>query len=182
MILLVPALLLLLAPVVTTPVAVTVDPAPVAASVDPVVARLIESHLEFLASDDLGGRETGTVQSLMTGQYVAAQMREAGLEPAAGEGSYLQSYPLEANRLQREGTSLVLTAASGPRELRFADDFALRGYTATGFDLTAECVFAGHGLVSEKLGVDEYAGLDVTGRWVVVLEGSPKGRDRKSVV
>jgi hypothetical protein len=180
MILLVPFLLATLAPAATI-----VDPAPVApvaatpvaATVDPVVARLIESHLEFLASDDLGGRETGTVQSLMTGQYVASAMREAGLEPAAGDGGFLQSYPLEASRLQREGTSLVLTTAAGPRELHFADDFALRGYTASGFDLTGECVFAGHGLVSEKLGVDEYAGLDVTGRWVVVLEGSPKGRD-----
>jgi hypothetical protein len=153
------------------------DPHPAPAPVDPLVARLIESHLEFLASDDLGGRETGTVQSLATGQYVASAMREAGLQPAAGEGSFLQSYPLEADRLNREATHLTLTTASGPRELKFADDFALRGFNSTGFDLNAECVFAGHGLVSEKLGVDELAGLDVTNRWVVVLEGAPTGRD-----
>jgi Zn-dependent M28 family amino/carboxypeptidase len=153
------------------------DPHPAPAPVDPLVARLIESHLEFLASDDLGGRETGTVQSLATGQYVASAMREAGLQPAAGEGSYLQSYPLEADRLDREATHLTLTTASGPRELKFADDFALRGFNSTGFDLNAECVFVGHGLVSEKLGVDELAGLDVTNKWVVVLEGAPKGRE-----
>jgi hypothetical protein len=163
------------APAVVAPALVA--PGPVAPAPDPVVTRLVEAHLQFLASDDLGGRETGTMQGLITGQYVASAMREAGLEPAGENGGYFQSYPLETNRLQRDASHLTLTAASGASELKLGEDWALRGYTSAGFDLDAEVVFVGHGLVSEAAGIDEYAGLDVGGRFVVVLEG-PGGRER----
>jgi hypothetical protein len=166
------------APVGPAPMPVAPAPAPPAPAPDPVVERLVEAHLQFLASDDLGGRETGTMQGLITGQYVASAMREAGLLPAGENGGYFQSYPLETNRLQKDASHLTLTAASGASELKLGEDWALRGYTSAGFDLDAEVVFAGHGLVSEAAGLDEYAGLDVGGRFVVVLEG-PGGRERE---
>jgi hypothetical protein len=166
------------APAPVAPPAAPVAPAPPAPAPDPVVERLVEAHLQFLASDDLGGRETGTMQGLITGQYVASAMREAGLEPAGENGGFLQSYPLETNRLQKDASHLTLTAAGGASELKLGEDWALRGYTSAGFDLDAEVVFAGHGLVSEAAGLDEYAGLDVGGRFVVVLEG-PGGRERE---
>lgn len=157
----------------------TPAPAPAPAP-GPEVARLIESHLQFLASDDLGGRETGTVQSLATGQYVASAMREAGLLPAAGDGGFLQSYPLEADRLQHDGTTLTLTGPGGAasaHDFKLGEDWALRGYNSAGLDVSAACVFAGYGLVNETAGLDELAPLDVSGKFVVVLEGGPKGRD-----
>jgi len=165
-----------LLPLVLLVLGCTLPPTPAApVGPDPEIARLVEAHLQFLASDDLGGRETGTVQSLATGQYVAAAMREAGLEPAAGDGGFFQSYPLEANRLDAASARLTVMGASGPQEFKFGENWALRGYNSGGFDLTADCVFAGHGLVSEEAGLDEYAGLDVTNKFVVVLEGAPKG-------
>jgi Peptidase family M28 len=180
-----PCLLVLLscaAPSVAAPAAAPVAPVPVVAPApeppapDPAVERLVEAHLQFLASDDLGGRETGTVQGLVTGQYVASALREAGLEPAGEDGGFFQKYPLERNRLEKEAARLELLAASGGGELKLGDDWALRGFTSTGFDLQAEVVFAGHGLVSEEQKLDEFAGLDVAGRFVAVLDG-PRGRD-----
>jgi len=158
-------------------VAPVAPPAPPATPLDPAFERLIESHLQFLASDDLGGRETGTVQGLVTGQYVASAMRQAGLQPAGEEDGYFQKYPLETNRLQKEAANLQILAGGGETELKLGEDWALSGFTSAGFDLTGGAVFAGHGLVSAEAGVDDYAGLDAAGRYVVVLEGRPRGRD-----
>src|SRR5262245_34145921 len=164
-----PAPVAMPAPVAAAPLA------PVAPAPDPVVERLVEAHLQFLASDDLGGRETGTVQGLVTGQYIASAMREAGLQPVGEEGGFFQAYPLETNRLQKENSHLTIGAAGAGSELKLGEDWALRGYTSAGFDIDAELVFVGHGLVVEG-GLDEYAGLDVGGRFVVVLDG-PRGRE-----
>ena len=142
------------------------------------VARQIEAHLRFLACDDLGGRETGSVQSLATAQYVAAVFRAAGLEPAGEDGDYLQPYALQGRHLDLDALSLTSTAADGTTH-RFVpkEDFVLSGFGAEDFDLSGGLVFAGQGLVDEKAGVDDYAGLDVKGRWVVVLDGRPDGRN-----
>lgn len=142
------------------------------------VSRLVDAHLEFLASDDLGGRETGTVHSQITGQYVASVFRAAGLSPGAKDGSYLQSYPMEAISVVLEETLLVVVGADGaPSEpLALFDDFVLRGLGANGADLAAGVVFAGYGIVSEKEGVDEYAGLDLAGRFALVLDDRPPER------
>ncbi len=168
----IPSLLLLLA--CAAPAAVSAGPAP--GAVDPAVVRQIDAHLQFLASDDLGGRETGTLQGLVTGQYVAAAFREAGLQPA-GEDGWFQRYPLETNWLVKDQARLVLAAGGGEAALVLGRDWAVRGYASTGFDLSAGLVFAGHGISAPEKGVDHYAGLDVTGRFVVVLDGRPAGRD-----
>jgi hypothetical protein len=152
------------------------------------VERRLDAHLNFLASDDLGGRETGTVHARVAAQYVAAVFRSGGLLPGGEGGSYFQRYPLEANRLVPEGTSLTVTGtvtgtASGSATpqgealaLRLFEDYVVRGYTTEGFDLAGDVVFADYGLVSEAAGVDEYAGLDVAGRFVLAFAGRPAGR------
>lgn len=141
------------------------------------VARHIDAHLEFLASDDLGGRETGTVQSLITAQYVASVFRSAGLAPAGENGGWFQQYPLSANRLVTEETTLRLSG-KGADTIAFTvfDDYLVRGYTNQGFDLAGDVVFADYGIVSESAGVDDYAGLDVKGRFVLAFDDHPKGR------
>jgi len=142
------------------------------------VPRLIDAHMEFLASDDLGGRETGSVHSQITGQYVASVFRAAGLEPAGDDGGYLQSYPMSANRTVLDETRLVVSSADGVESspLELFDDYLARGLGSTGADLSAGVVFAGYGIVSANDDVDEYAGLDVAGKWALVLDGRPPER------
>ncbi|MGQ0553438.1 MAG: M28 family peptidase [Planctomycetota bacterium] len=151
--------------------------APAAAPSTAAIARRVDAHLEFLASDDLAGRETGTVQSKITGQYVAAAYRTAGLLPG-GEDGYFQKFPLSSNRLDAERTSATLSAAGqAPATWKIFQDFVLRGYGDRDQNLEAELAFAGFGLVSEAHGVDEYGSLDVRGRIVVVLDGRPPLRN-----
>jgi Zn-dependent M28 family amino/carboxypeptidase len=144
------------------------------------VARRLDAHVQFLASADLGGRETGTVHALVTAQYVASVFRSIGLQPAGEEGGWFQHYPLQANRLVPEGTSLTVSAEQADAlPLRLFEDYLVRGYTTQGFDLAGEVVFADYGIVSEAEGMDDYAGLEVAGRFVLALDGRPKVANRE---
>ena len=147
-----------------------------AADPDAQIRRLIDAHIEFLGSDDLGGRETGTVESLVTAQYVAAAFRAAGLKPGGENGGWFQSYPMESNRVVLDEARLVLHANGGDTTLELFDDYLLGGYGGEGFALQGEAVFAGYGIVDAEAKVDDYAGLDAQGRFVVVLDGRPADR------
>ena len=164
-----PALVALLALSVATPRAAAQD-----MSVVPV-EDVVAAHLGFLASDALGGRETGTLQGDITAQYVAAAFRAAGLEPAGDPGSFLHAYDLETSQLDRHGTALVLSGAAGDHGFVLGEDFAVRvgGSTAHG---EGGVVFAGYGLVDADQGLDDYAGLDVEGKVVLALMGAPEGK------
>ena len=140
------------------------------------IRRLIDAHIEFLGSDDLGGRETGTVQSLVTAQYIAAAFRAAGLQPGGEQGSWFQSYPMESNRVVMDEARLVLHANGGEATLELFDDYLLGGYGGEGFALQGEAVFANYGIVDADSKTDDYAGLDPQGRFVVVLDGRPADR------
>jgi hypothetical protein len=143
------------------------DPHPAPAPVDPLVARLIESHLEFLASDDRGGRETGTVQSLATGQYVAAQMRRRA-RAAAGEGGFPRSAEATA-------CSARARARAHARPVRASRTSPTRcAATPAGFDLTAECVAATDSSPRSWAWTSTPAS---TSRALGGAQGRPKGRD-----
>jgi len=138
--------------------------------------RRIEAHLAFLASDALGGRETGTVHGQITAAYLAAQLHSFGLQPAGDDGSYLQAYPLVRTWLDIDNLLLEVVAPDGTRtSFKALDDYAVRDSGAQGCALEAEVVFAGHGLVHAESGLDEFAGLEVEGRFVLVFADSPSG-------
>jgi hypothetical protein len=141
------------------------------------VRALLDGHMEFLASDELGGRETGTVHSEVTCRYVASAYRHAGLVPGGTDGGWLQHYPLEAQRLDIDSARFAFTKGGEPSALTLLQDWLVSGYGSTDVDLAGGAVFAGHGVVSERAGVDEYAGLDVQGKLVLVLSGRPEDRD-----
>jgi len=136
----------------------------------------IHAHMAFLASDQLRGREAGTADFDIAAAYVASQMEQLGLKPLGGDGkSYVQPVPLLSFRAADPG-ALVLKDAQGKSEpLKFGEDYLVRGspFGAT-VKLTAPLVFAGFGVVAPEHGRDDYAGLDVRGKIVVLLAGAPK--------
>jgi hypothetical protein len=138
--------------------------------------RQVEGHLAFLASDAMGGRDTATVQGAITAQYMASQLYALGLEPAGDDGSFQQTYPLVVSGLDMSGLRFDVLADEERRESFVPeDDYAVSGFGGAGCEVDAPVVFAGHGLVHEASGVDDYAGLDVEGKFVMVLSGTPQG-------
>lgn len=136
----------------------------------------LEADVRFLADDKLEGREAGTRGYDISAMYVAEKFRSLGLEPGGGDGTYLQQVPLREDRLDPEGRA-SLTIGDGDAQINLIEDedyvvFSTARFTEVAVE--APAVFVGFGLVSEKHGRDDYAGLDVNGKFVIQLIGAPK--------
>lgn len=134
----------------------------------------IKAHMTFLADDTLEGREAGTRGYDIAANYVAAQYALLGVKPAGDKGSYLQRVPLLAFRPSGEGAVSVTGADGAAVALKYGEDY-LPNAQAQAADLTVEAplVFVGFGIVDATRGRDDYAGLDVKGKIVVMLTGAP---------
>jgi hypothetical protein len=137
--------------------------------------QAVRAHVTFLADDLLEGRDTGTRGYDIAANYVAAQFIAMGLKPAAPDGSFFQKLTVREARL--EGTP-SLTLSYGGKDTVLADtaQVLLRpSLTDKAVATSAPLVFAGFGFDRPDLGFNDYKGLDVKGKIVVVLSGFPKG-------
>ena len=135
--------------------------------------QAIRAHMRFLADDLLEGRRTATRGYDIAARYVAARFEELGLEPAGTGGGYFQPVPLLEMTTVDAECSLTLLRRDGRKvELEYGPDFLVRS-AAEESSVTAPVVFAGFGVTAPELGYDDYAGLDVRGKIVAILLGSP---------
>lgn len=126
-----------------------------------------EMHLRFLAADEMLGRKTGEITNNVAARYIAEQFRYLGLKMPEGQSSYLQTVPFKNSKPATEGVITTDTAT-----LKIVDDFLV--LESKGVDLKdAPVVFANYGWVDEKEGYDDYKGLDVKGKVVIVALGTP---------
>lgn len=137
-------------------------------------AEIIKTHMAFLADDLLEGREAGTRGYDIAANYVAAQYALLGVKPAGDNGSFLQRVPLISFRPAGDGAMTVTGPDGQSVALTFGEDF-LPTPQAQAADLTVEApvVFVGYGVVDATRNRDDYAGLDVKGKIVVMLGGAP---------
>jgi Zn-dependent M28 family amino/carboxypeptidase len=158
------------------PVALAAGPTPTAAEVraaDTITAALLRAHVRFVASDLTEGRAPGTRGDALTQAYLAAQFEALGLEPAAPQGGFLQKVPLVG-----VDTAVVspprLEGPRGTAELRPDEFVANVGVPREAVALEGlEVVFVGYGIVAPEFGWDDYAGADVRGKVVLVMNDDP---------
>jgi len=144
-----------------------------AAAAERTSARAIEAHTRFLADDLLEGRDAGTRGFDIASAYVAAQFAAVGLSPGGPGGGWYQ--PLTVRRRTLEHTAIAYWRDGGDQVLVNGRDVALDASPyATDESLDLELVFVGWGIDAPRLGQDDYAGLDVRGKAVVLLEGAPE--------
>jgi len=132
-------------------------------------AKRIQADVRFLADDLLEGREVGQRGYSIAARYVAARMQGLGLEPGTAAG-FEQRVPLLSQSIRRDSATFV---QFGEKRLAHTDGVLVS--TSSEGTTTGNAVFAGYGLYEPKLGIDDYAGLDVRGKIVVVLSGFPTG-------
>jgi Zn-dependent M28 family amino/carboxypeptidase len=131
------------------------------------------SHVKFLADDSLEGRDTGSEGLQKAQTYAVEQLQKAGLEPAGTNGFY---QPVHFNQYEVDEAKSSLTLITNGRvePLSFADDaFISSRSTRTSANFSAPLVFVGYGLKIPEKNLDELAGLDLKGKIVVYLAGSP---------
>jgi hypothetical protein len=130
------------------------------------------AHVAFLADDLLEGRETGTRGYDIAARYVAAQYEALGLRAGGPQGSWYQQVPFVRFAM----TAPARITVAGRSFVHGGDGLMVRQHPAAGRTaFEAQAVFAGWGLEAPTLGLDDYRGLDVRGRIVVVLNGTPPG-------
>jgi Zn-dependent M28 family amino/carboxypeptidase len=135
----------------------------------------VKAHVAFLADDLLEGRGTGTRGFDIGARYVASQFAAAGLKPGAKDGSWVQAVTLSEARLDGPA-SVTVTAKSGDKTVwaHGSEAIVSPSQRDTRTDVAAPLVFAGFGIDAPKQGFNDYAGLNVKGKIVVVLQGIPK--------
>lgn len=139
-------------------------------------ADAIKAHMAFLADDLLEGREAGTRGYDIAAKYVASQYALMHVKPAGDDGSYLQQVPLTAYRAANEGGVSYTGAGGKSGALVFGEDYLPSAQARQAeTKITAPLVFVGYGIVAPERDRDDYAGLDVKGKIVVVLNGAPSG-------
>ena len=128
-----------------------------------ISAANIKAHIDFLASDLLEGRETGSRGFDIAAQYVATQFAGAGLEPAGDHGTYFQKIDFTAAQVDEQRSSFTL---DGKKLINRQDVIFQPIFTSARSDVDAPIVFAGFGAP------EDYAGLDARGKIVLVLTGA----------
>ena len=130
-------------------------------------------RVRALASDEFAGREPGTIGETKTIDYLIAQARALGLQPG-NKGSFVQNVPMITSQADLK-TTLQIKAGNKTDTLKFGDDMVIG--TTTGqkaVDLKdSDMVFVGYGVNAPELGWNDYAGLDVKGKTVVMLVNDP---------
>lgn len=140
----------------------------------------LRRHVEYLASDQLEGRRTGEAGSVAAARYVADHFAKFKLKPGAkagnGKAGFLQPFPYVSGVSIGPGSMLRIgesTLAAGVTYTPYAN--SMNGEVQAG-----RLVFASYGIVTPDNKHDDYAGLDVNGKVVIVLDGSPAAGDPHS--
>ncbi|TND10643.1 MAG: putative aminopeptidase [Bacteroidetes bacterium] len=138
-----------------------------------ITADDLGRHLNILASDEYEGRETGKKGQKMAAEYISARFKEMGI-PALPTGSYYQPIDL----FEKQPGAGTIT--SNKKEFRFSSDF----FYISGIDdikrKLPSVVFAGYGM--SEANYDDYAGIDVKDKVVMILPGEPHDKKGRSLI
>ncbi len=157
---------------------ITLESAPDFASTAAAIrAQDIRQHVEYLASDYMEGRLTGTIGERRATEYAAAVFGAIGLAPAGVNATYFQDFEFTAGVSLGGSNKLELTGASGA-DLNPGNDWQPIAFSMTGYIPASEIAFAGYGIQApEKDGQPEYDSfvhLDVTDKWVMMFRYMPE--------
>jgi Zn-dependent M28 family amino/carboxypeptidase len=152
----------------------------VMASMQGIDAHRIGEHVRFLANDLLEGRAPGTRGGDIAANYIAAQFALYGLQPGGDNGSFLQKVDFVGARTL-PGTSASLVPAQGATlALKLGEDYVAGNQTQTdSVEVDAPIVFVGYGIEAPEYQWDDFKGVDVKGKVVLVIVNEPPSKDPK---
>lgn len=137
----------------------------------------IRADVRLLSSDLLEGRGVGTRGGDLAANYIATQLELAGVKPAGDNGTYFQRVPLIGVTPRLEST-LTATGAGQPVRLEYLGQFI--GVTArqqTDVRFSGDAIFVGHGISAPEFNWDDYKGVDVKNKVVVLFTNEPDSAD-----
>lgn len=152
----------------------TAIPTPVQRAMQDVNEDAIRAHVKFLSSDLLEGRGPGTRGDEITTQYLATRFEALGLQPAGDNGTYFQKVSLLGLTHVPEKSSLAFVRDGQKMDLEYLTEFVgLDQSQKPTSAIDSELVFVGHGVVAPEYNWDDYKGVDVRGKTLVMLVDDP---------
>lgn len=139
----------------------------------------LRSHVKYLASDQLEGRRAGSRGANLASEYIAREFKSYGLRPLGDGGTYFQEFEFNAGVRLGKANSLTAHYKRKENPLKLDVDYRPLGFSPTGtFD--GGVAFAGYGIVFAEKGYDDYQGIDVKDKAVIVLRYHPEGDNQHS--
>ena len=151
------------------------DPSPEIAdkAAESITKENILAHVNVLASDAFQGRSTGTVGEQMSVDYLVTEFKSMGATSGVEDGSYVQPFPLVGQKTSNHKMSFT---GNGSLTVDFFDDFvAWPADEATKVDVrNAELVYVGYGIQAPEENWDDFKGMDVYGKIIVIKNNDPE--------
>lgn len=140
-----------------------------------VTVKELREHIKYLSSDELLGRLTGSPGDSLAATYIKDKLKSYGLVPLSGDG--FQRYKVTRKILPGKSNSLTINGINYVSE----KDFMPLAFSSNS-DFSAEVVFAGYGfnINADSLKWNDYQGIDVKGKWVMILRGDPDAENNRS--
>ena len=152
---------------------------PVLAQDSGISAERIREHTRFLSSDLLEGRGVGVRGGELAAEYIAIQLALAGAKPAGDNGTYYQKVPLVGIETE-PGATLGAAVSLKGLDLRWGDDFVgVSPMQRPDTRFEGDAVFVGHGITAPEFHWDDYKGVDVTGKVLIMFTSEPPSSDPK---
>ena len=119
-----------------------------------ITEKDLRFHLEFIAADELNGRETPSKELEITNRYLANVIKSYGLKPIMPDGSFFQEIPLTVTAVSKEKTKLRVFSDMGEQNFYFENGFG--GSFRSSGTYSGEVVFVGYGQHKPDQGWDDY--------------------------
>ncbi len=135
-----------------------------------ITAPEIQSHINYLASDELQGRMTGTPELYKAAEYLKSEFQSYGLKPMF-DGSYFQEFPF-IKKVEANSDNKILLSNNPNKPLKLFEDFTPISFSDN-LSVDGDLVFAGYGISAKDLNYDDYANVDVKDKIVIVFRNHP---------
>jgi Zn-dependent M28 family amino/carboxypeptidase len=138
----------------------------------------IRAHVRLLSHDLLEGRGTGQRGGDIAAEYIATQFTLDGLKPAGDNGTYMQTVPMVGITLASESTFSLVPAKGGERQLKPLSEYVAYDETQQpNSTVNADIVYVGYGIEAPEYHWDDYKGVDVKGKVLLMLVNEPTTAD-----
>jgi aminopeptidase YwaD len=132
----------------------------------------LREHVSYLASDELEGRFSGSAGCSLAAGYIKKNFQQYGLTPLF-EGNYFQEFQFISGLELTNNNKLIITI-SGQEKNQIIKEEYIPAPFSDNIEIESEVIFAGYGISAPKLNYDDYEGLDVNGKIVLVMRYNPE--------
>ncbi len=149
-------------------------------ALETITPEHIRWHVRYLSHDLLEGRGTGQRGGDIAAEYMATQFAEYGLKPAGDHGTYMQKVPLVGITTLPETLFSLVPKQGEAMNLKPLDEYVAYDQTQQAqSDVDADIVFVGYGIEAPEYNWDDYKGVDVRGKVLLMLVNEPPSDDPK---